>query len=245
MTSQSTGPAETPPVLTRDALMNGALRAYIAREHPDTPILSIEALVASIDATLASRPAVPAAAGGPDAVWVFAYGSLIWNPAFHYAEARLGRIHGWHRRFCLWTHLGRGTPDNPGLMLGLDAGGSCGGLAYRVAPESLREELFVIWQREMVTSSYRPVWVRVHAGGLHIPAITFAIDRSTERYAGPLPDEQVVETCATAAGALGNCADYLNNTVEHLAEMGVVDRHLTRLRERVAERRAQRAAAGT
>ncbi|MEQ8965967.1 MAG: gamma-glutamylcyclotransferase [Azospirillaceae bacterium] len=237
MTTQPSQPTEAPPVLTREALMNGALRAYIASQHPDTPILSIEALHDSIDRTLADRPAVPPGAGGPDAVWVFGYGSLIWNPAFHHAESRLGRVHGWHRRFCLWTHMGRGTPENPGLMLGLDAGGSCTGLAYRVAPDTLREELFVIWQREMVTSSYRPIWVRVRTGDLVIPAITFAIDRRTERYAGLVPEERVVETCATAEGALGNCAEYLFNTVDHLAEMGVVDRHLSHIRRRVEARR--------
>ena len=87
---------------------------------------------------------------------MFAYGSLIWNPAFHFVERRTGLIHGWHRRFCLWTALGRGTPDRPGLVLGLDRGGTCRGVAFRIAAAAVDEELDLIWRREMVDRLLHP-----------------------------------------------------------------------------------------
>ena len=124
--------------LTREQIRSGWVQ-QIAREGGGIHVLSDAELEASRRATLARAPS--------DDIWVFGYGSLIWNPAFHFVERRLGTIHGWHRRFCLWTTLGRGSPDCPGLMLGLDRGGSCRGIVLRIAPEDVEVELDVLWRR--------------------------------------------------------------------------------------------------
>ncbi len=193
-----------------------------------TELLSEDALQASRRSLLAEAPAaVP---------WVFGYGSLIWNPAFHYVESRIGTIHGYHRRFCLWTHLGRGSPEQPGLTLGLEPGGSCRGVVLRPAPEDMDHELSIVWRREMVTGAYRPRWVNVDAGGERLRAIAFVINHAHPRYAGRLAEAQMVEVLATATGQLGACADYLFNTVRHLEDIGVPDRRLRRLAEKVARR---------
>ncbi|HET6520955.1 MAG TPA: gamma-glutamylcyclotransferase, partial [Geminicoccaceae bacterium] len=99
-------------MLTRENIRSGLIRDMIRRADPTMRVLTDEELRASIAAVL-----TPDLAGRD--VWLFGYGSLIWNPAFHFVERRLGTVHGYHRRFCLWTHLGRGTPDFPGLVLGL------------------------------------------------------------------------------------------------------------------------------
>ncbi len=213
-------------VLTRDAIRNGAVQRMVAELAGVMRVLSEAELAASrreaLDGVDLSR-----------GVWLFGYGSLIWNPAFHFTDQRIGTIYGYHRRFCLWTQLGRGCPERPGLVLGLERGGSCRGVAYRVAPEAVEDELEVVWRREMVSGAYVPTWVTVHTADGPVPAIAFVINHAHERYARYLPDEEVAEVIATASGRLGPCADYLMNTIEHLAELGIHDRPLERLRARV------------
>jgi cation transport protein ChaC len=172
----------------------------------------------------------------PDAdVWVFGYGSLLWNPAFHYTERRPGLVRGWHRRFCLWTPMGRGAPDNPGLVLGLDRGGSCRGIAYRIAACDRETELPLLWRREMVADGYHSRWVTVRGEAGDVRAITWVINPKGERYAGKLPMETLARTLATAEGRLGSSRDYLENTVAHLDELGISDRPLHRIRDGVRE----------
>ena len=168
-------------------------------------------------------------------VWIFGYGSLMWNPAFHYAERRPGRISGWHRSFCLWTPVGRGTPDNPGLVLGLDRGGSCRGVAYRIAARDRETELQLLWQREMIADGYNSRWVTVRGEAGEVRAITWVINRRGERYAGKLPMETLARTLATAGGRLGSSRDYLESTVAHLDELGIGERPLHEIRDRVRD----------
>jgi len=168
-----------------------------------------------------------------DDVWVFGYGSLMWNPAFHFAERCLATIHGYHRSFCLSTPVGRGTPQHPGLLLGLDRGGSCHGVLYRIAAGCVEEELDIVWSREMVAGSYRPVWVNARVQRAVRPAIAFAIDRSRPTYAGRLGLDEVAGRIASAAGMIGRCVDYLEETVAHLDELGIHDRSLHAVRARV------------
>jgi cation transport protein ChaC len=194
-------------------------------------VLSEDELGASLGATLAG---VDLSAG----VWVFGYGSLIWNPAFHFTDRLVGRIFGHHRRFCLWTHLGRGCPERPGLVLGLERGGSCQGVAFRIEAHAALEELMIVWRREMLSGAYLPRWVEVHTARGRVPAIAFVINPAHERYASVLADEDVARAIATASGFLGACADYLVNTVDHLAELGIHDRPLERLRQQVVAIRA-------
>jgi len=215
-------------VLTRDAIKNGLVREMIERLAVPMHVLSEEELAASRRAML---DGVDTAAG----VWVFGYGSLIWNPAFHFTERRTGTIYGYHRRFCLWTHLGRGCPERPGLVLGLERGGSCRGVAFHIAPGAIDSELEIVWRREMLSGAYVPRWVPVRTAQGPVRAITFVINHAHERYARLLPEDRVAEVIASARGYLGPCADYLVNTVDHLAELGIHDRPLERLRARVLE----------
>jgi cation transport protein ChaC len=160
----------------------------------------------------------------PDAaVWVFGYGSLMWNPAFHYAEKRPGLIHGYHRSYCMWTSGGRGTPELPGLMLALDHGGSCHGMAFRIAAEQVHEELDIIWSREMIGRAYKACWVSVRTGTERVRALTFVIDRGYIRYAGKVSRDVQAAHLAMAAGRLGSSMEYLENTVAHLDALGIGD----------------------
>jgi cation transport protein ChaC len=215
-------------MLTRESILNGAIYDMLTQAQEDWRILSDEEMAESRNAVLTMLEP------GAD-VWVFAYGSLIWNPAFHFAERQIGTAHGFHRRYCLWSHIGRGTKDNPGLMLGLDNGGSCRGVAYRIAPEEVESELDVLWLREMVGGAYVPRWLKVRTDDGPLRAIGFTINHEHPRYAGRLPAETIAGTIAGAAGPLGPCAEYLLNTVDHLEELGITDRRLACLRDRVVE----------
>jgi len=163
-------------------------------------------------------------------LWVFGYGSLIWNPAFHFEEKRTARVHGYHRRFCLWTHLGRGTEANPGLMLGLDRGGSCTGVGFQIAKKSVRSELDILFRRELLSHAYIPTWVnmRFENGGNH-HGITFVMDKQHERYTGALDVATQVRHIATAEGPLGPNNEYLFDLVDHLDDLGLHDRALAQL----------------
>ncbi|MDH3714606.1 MAG: gamma-glutamylcyclotransferase [Gammaproteobacteria bacterium] len=185
---------------------------------------------------LRSRAEILAARACPDTdVWVFAYGSLMWNPTIHYTEQRAAKVYGYHRRFCLNVPVGRGTREQPGLLLGLDRGGACRGIVFRIAAAEVERELDILWARELVADGYRPVWVRARAESALQRAITFVIDRSLPTYAGRLPLEDTAQRIASAAGALGSCADYLEETVAHLHQSGIHDPAMRAILQRVRE----------
>ena len=217
--------AETVPTITREILQNGWLERITeaAGAAGDASMIRTEAELAACRAQ-----ALAGYVEGQD-IWVFAYGSLIWNPAFHFAEKRLGRVFGYHRRFCLWTYLGRGTVDRPGLMLGLDRGGSCQGLFYRIAADKVEEELTLIWRREMITAAYVPTWLNGRAADEPLRVLTFTINRQHQRYAGKLDEAEVVAALANAEGPIGRCSDYLFNTHDHLRDLAIHDPQLARL----------------
>lgn len=215
--------------LTRTDLEAGYAQQAIAQADRPVSFLSEDELQASLQRTLNQQK--------PNSdVWIFAYGSLIWNPIFKFVERQAGTIYGFHRRFCLWVPAGRGTPENPGLVLGLDYGGSCRGIAFRIAETDRAAELPLIWRREMIVGSYTPRWVKVFTGDREIAAITFVINRQHRRYAGVLPSETVINSIATAQGHLGSCADYLAQTVQGLLEAEIPDRALLSLHQQVIKR---------
>ena len=224
--------------ITRETLQDDAMRRMMAACAPNMRLLSEAERAASLAATLAQRPP------GADGVWLFAYGSLIWNPALHFDERRFARVHGWRRSFCLSTHAGRGTPANPGLVLGLDRGGACTGAAFHVPEALVRGELDLLWRREMLSGSYQPRWVRVRGpdGAPFGMAVAFTIDRAGENYAGALGRDDVVRRLASAAGALGSSAEYLFRTRDGLRSLGIVDPGIEDLARRVE--RASTAGAG-
>ena len=168
-----------------------------------------------------------------DPVWVFAYGSLMWNPEMAFAETRPAVLHGWHRRFCLYSRDYRGTPERPGLVLGLDRGGSCRGLARRLPPDALGAAIDRLWAREMAGQVYDMRAVTVATPQGPVAAHAFTVRRDNIDYAGRLGIERMAETIAAAAGGRGTGRDYLANTVRHLDELGIRDKGLRRLHEAV------------
>ncbi|MEJ6714919.1 MAG: gamma-glutamylcyclotransferase [Rhodobacterales bacterium] len=170
-------------------------------------------------------------------VWMFAYGSLIWNPDFDIVEERLGTVSGWRRSFCLgWVRIYRGTPESPGIMLALDRGGSCKGVVFRLPPEAQRENLLKVLRREMPLKWERisARWMTVQTDQGAVRAIGFPISRSSANYLPGLTTEAVVNALATATGERGSMAEYLYNTVTHLAERGIHDRYLWKMQDLVA-----------
>lgn len=188
--------------------------------------LSAEALDRSLDEALAGHdPRAP--------LWVFAYGSLMWNPGLAFVAKRVGTIYGFHRNFCLWSRINRGTPDKPGLVLTLERGGSCRGLAFRLTGSTSRDELRALWRREMSLGSYHPRWLEFHAGADRIPALAFIVNRACSGYAGRLPMEAMVQSIATARGKFGSSAEYLFQTQAALESHGILDSRVKRLADRV------------
>lgn len=163
-------------------------------------------------------------------LWVFAYGSLIWKPEFEFAEARPAKIFGFHRSLCLWSIVNRGTPDCPGLVLALDSGGSCQGVAFRIRASTVIDQFAALWRREMVRGSYVPKWLRAHTTrGAH-PAIAFVMNRHVPSYAGRLTDAQIIDVLARACGQCGTSADYVCKTIAALESHGLHDERLARYR---------------
>ncbi len=208
-----------PSTLCRSDLEQGRMREiYATTVNPDLA-LNDEQLSASLMATLADKPK---GAGW----WVFAYGSLLWNPLFPVAEMRPATLRGLHRRFCLWSLASRGTTDRPGLVLGLERGGTCRGVVLRLPAPLALDELHLLWRREMVVGSYHPRWVRIDADGRNIVALTFVVRRDHPQYAGKLPLERQADVLASACGAFGASADYLERTRVALVSHGIVDPYL-------------------
>ncbi|HTH97792.1 MAG TPA: gamma-glutamylcyclotransferase [Stellaceae bacterium] len=230
MTDFSNRYAAKQNVITRDTLLSDEFFKQASAAMGEKGWSAAE-LDASLAAALAARPKTPAAA---EDVWLFGYGSLIWNPAFHFADRRIARLHGWHRRFCLWTEMGRGSPGAPGLVLGLKSGGSCIGMAFRIPAAEAETELALVWRREMLHGSYLPRWVTIDCTDLgSVPALTFVVNTKHPRHAGRLDIETVTRTLARASGHFGRCADYFFSTIHALEELGIHDAQLFQLYDRV------------
>ena len=161
-------------------------------------------------------------------LWVFGYGSLMWRPGFPYVESRPALLKGWHRAFCLWSMYWRGTPERPGLVLGLDRGGSCRGLAFRVAAAEAAGAVEYLNERELVGYAYRARTLPVRLDGAEdeVSAYTFVADRRHRHFAGNLPLERAAAVIMDAEGVAGLNRDYLINTVRHLERDGFVDHPL-------------------
>ena len=170
--------------------------------------------------------------------WVFGYGSLMWRPGFAFEHKEPARLHGYHRAFCVYSHVHRGTPAQPGLVFGLDARGSCKGMAFRIAPDRVTEVRDYLRAREQVTMVYREEVKRVRLlhGGDTVDALCYVVDRSHEQYAGSLSFEEQVRLIVRGEGQSGRNPDYLHGMVQHLDEMGTHDEGLTKLWNAVRER---------
>jgi cation transport protein ChaC len=166
-------------------------------------------------------------------LWVFAYGSLMWDPGIHIVEIRTATVAGFHRSFCLKSQFGRGSRDKPALMAALDRGGVCQGLVLRIPAQHVDRETQILWRREMLAGSYVPTFVPVETPqGVVEEAVAFVINRQCDRYV-QLGLDETARLIATGAGFRGTCLEYLENLGERLELLGLEDRVIRELRQRV------------
>lgn len=170
------------------------------------------------------EPALPAGD-----LWIFGYGSLMWDPGFSYLRSCPALVRGYHRRFCIYSRHWRGTPEHPGLVLGLDRGGTCHGMAFLVAANRIAATLAELWEREMLTGVYVPRLVKAKLPHAMVEALAFVADRKHHNYAGRLTLEEMARLVANRSGARGPNLDYLLRTINYLAALGVEDRRLLRV----------------
>ncbi|PWR25110.1 gamma-glutamylcyclotransferase [Zavarzinia aquatilis] len=166
-------------------------------------------------------------------LFVFGYGSLIWRPGFSYLDCRPATLRGYHRAFCIYSHHYRGTCERPGLVLGLDRGGSCRGVVFRVAAAERDATLAYLRERELVTNVYIEKVLPVRSDAGSHAAVTYVADRAHEQYAGGLDFERQVAMIAGAEGIAGRNRDYLAATVDEITRLGLGDSALHRLRQAV------------
>jgi len=172
--------------------------------------------------------------GEEQPLWVFAFGSLIWKPRFEHEASQRARIRGWHRSFCLGPdERYRGNPENPGLMLSLDRGGQCQGMAYRLPADGLEAQLMSLLESE---PPIPPIWVTAQTADGPVRCIAHACKRDAFGYAGGQPDDEVAEILSRAVGMLGSMPDYLRSTILSLEDVGIHDRYLWRMQALVAEK---------
>lgn len=160
--------------------------------------------------------------------WVFGYGSLMWRPGFEFIERRIASVHGYHRSLCIYSHVHRGTPEHPGLVLGLDRGGSCKGVAFRVSGAIRAATVAYLRERELVTSVYEEKWISVDLGDgrPRVPALCYVVDRRHAQYAGKLGRERSLQLVRQGVGGSGANPEYVLNTYAHLVELGLHDADL-------------------
>ena len=175
---------------------------------------------------------------GADAdLWVFAYGSLIWNPGFPYKSREPATLIGFHRRYCIRSEVYRGTPEAPGLVLGLEQGGRCEGVAYRVAAELAGETMQYLRERELITSVYNEMVVAVETrDGARREAVTYVADPDHEQYVAASDFDAMIETIAGASGKAGPNTEYAINTWANLTGLGIDDPLVARVAEALRRR---------
>jgi cation transport protein ChaC len=169
----------------------------------------------------------------PDVTWIFGYGSLMWRPGFRFLEQQPARLEGYHRAPCIYSHHHRGTFDVPGLVLGLDSGGFCLGIAFRIDIKDRVQIFDYLYEREMIGYAYKPACVDVEIAGKMVRAYTFVADPTHEQYAGKLDEEHAARIIMRAQGISGLNRDYLLNTVHKLETEGFAEPALLALRQRV------------
>jgi glutathione-specific gamma-glutamylcyclotransferase len=166
-------------------------------------------------------------------LWLFAYGSLMWDPGFAYRAAEPALLYGHHRRFCVYSHGYRGTPERPGLVLGLDRGGACKGIAYRIPAVDAPAALDYLWEREMQSSVYRLKELELRLEKSRVRALAFVVERAHPGYAGALGLAETARLIHQGVGRRGTARQYLENTVRELGRLGVIDGPLHRLAREV------------
>ncbi|QDJ37442.1 gamma-glutamylcyclotransferase [Bordetella hinzii] len=172
---------------------------------------------------------------GTEDLWVFAYGSLIWRPNFNWTERRLATVRGYHRSLCLWSHDHRGSPDLPGLVFGLDRGGCCRGVAYRIAAVDVVPTFRMLWAREMLRGAYVPRWLSCETDASAVRGLVFLLNRRCDDYARGISDDLLLDSVRRAVGQSGRCLDYVVQTEQALRESGIDDGRLGALVRRLVQ----------
>ena len=169
-------------------------------------------------------------------LWVFGYGSLMWSPGFRASEQATALVRGYHRALCILSSRYRGTPEKPGLVMGLCRGGSCWGIALRIPRVRVRRVLTKLWKREMLNKVYKPTLIPVtvapgRRGGRvkQLRALAFVADPTHRQFVGELDLHGRARLAAQGIGQRGSCVDYIRNTLEHMLALGVGDPHLSRV----------------
>jgi len=163
-------------------------------------------------------------------LWVFGYGSLMWSPGFRCAEKQTALVRGYHRALCILSSRYRGTPEKPGLVMGLCSGGSCWGIAFRVPASRVRRVVTMLWKREMLNKVYKPTLIPVTvAPGRRIRALAFVADTAHRQFVKELDLHGRAQLVAQGIGQRGRCVDYIRNTLEHMLTLGVNDPHLAHI----------------
>jgi cation transport protein ChaC len=215
-------------LLTRDFLQKADCKTAFGIIE-EALLLTPEQRHASLQMTLAKRP-------DNSPVWIFGYGSLMWNPVFEAEELRPASLPGWHRAFCLRLIAGRGTVAQPGRMLALKAGGRTTGLAFRLSETSLHEELELLWKREMLTGCYIPTWSELTLDGdQKVTALAFVMDPHHPFYEADTRTQVIAPLIACASGPLGTNAQYLFALEHELKNYGMHDECMSELVHRVRQ----------
>jgi cation transport protein ChaC len=216
-------------IISRESLLDGSamatMRKIMSAVAPEVKVYTDEEMLEAQEAMLKQRP-------NRTGTWVFGYGSLLWNPAFNYTERVHGTVQGWSRLLNLWMEGGRGSKENPGLMLGLEKGGSVQGVVMCLPPGEEDLELSLVWRREAATDAYTPQWVQVTTNqGQVVDAITFVSNTKHPWYAGVIEEEKIARLARKAEGTLGTNVEYIDNTVQSLQTLNIHDDHMERVQQ--------------
>jgi cation transport protein ChaC len=171
--------------------------------------------------------------GGREDLWIFGYGSLIWKPDFEFVERRPAKVHGWHRALKMWSRINRGTPECPGLVFGMLSGGSCRGMAFRIARHDTEAVLRRLWSREMPTGVYDPRFLDCQTSHGSVKALAFTLSRKSPNHTGALTEAEYQRIFSQACGIYGTTLDYAARTLEELQRHNIRDRSLERLLKQV------------
>lgn len=209
-------------MLNRDTLSSGIFREHFAQANKDM-MWTAEQLRDSLAQTMREQPQ----GGG---LWIFAYGSLMWNPIVTFEERRTATLEGWHRSFCLRSMAGRGNPEHPGRMLALEPGGRTEGVALRIPAAVAEAEMRLMWSREMLMGSYIPTWLPVSfSDGTQVHAVTFLANATRPNYEKDASPGAIAPVIATACGILGSNADYVRQLAQALAQENIRDEYVDAL----------------